>query len=150
MYKSWTWSHQNMPRYITMWPRVHVKNSTITTCPVLQRTAKETFVKYIQAIRISRNASPAIFVRFNTEIFTLKYSKCNNYIYYFSKLYDSRQKHKNRQLSYFSFLSQIQKSTNIFDLQFYLSNGNHHTIIIVTDNVCSTHPTLIFDGMNYK
>jgi len=94
MHKSWTWSHQNTPRYITMWPRVRVKNSTITTCPVLHRTAKETFVKYIQAIRISRNTSPAIFFRFNTEIFTLKYSKCNNYIYYFSKLYDSRQKHK--------------------------------------------------------
>jgi len=41
---------------------------------------------------------------------------------------------KNKQLSYFSFLSPIRNSTNIFDLQFYLSEGNHHTIIIVTDN----------------
>jgi hypothetical protein len=94
MYKSWTWSHHNMPGYITMWPRVRVKNSTIATCPVLPRNAKETFVKYIQAICNSRNTSPAIFFRFNTEIFTLKYWKCNNYIYYFSNVYDSRQKHK--------------------------------------------------------
>jgi len=94
MYKSWTWSHHNMPGYTTMWPRVHVKNSTIATCPALTQTAKQTFVKYIQAICISRNTSPALFFRFSTQNFTLKYSKCNGYIYYFSKLYDSRQKHK--------------------------------------------------------
>jgi len=43
MYKSWTWSHHNMPGYITMWPRVRVKNSTIATCPVLTSNCKRDF-----------------------------------------------------------------------------------------------------------